>query len=134
MRQAGWRVDQGKLVDASGAQMKIRFLISNAGVAQKRVLEPLLKNFAVLGVDAEIEAWNDALTDSDLWTELSPQFTQVFDRIGEMKLLQANLMEKRKIDYRTKRFLWLSDTKRQSRVLSGIISRSSRRVFLFTYR
>jgi len=60
LKEAGWTVQNGKLVDAAGEPFRLRFLIAQSNTAQSRVLDPFLQNLQRLGIDAEIEERDDA--------------------------------------------------------------------------
>ncbi len=50
--QAGWRAEEGKLVDENGAPFKIEFLIFSP--SSERIIAAYIKNLTLLGIDAEI--------------------------------------------------------------------------------
>ena len=52
LREAGWEVKGGKLVNAAGEQMKIEFLLFEATF--QRVIGPYIKNLKRLGIDARM--------------------------------------------------------------------------------
>ncbi len=60
LKEAGWSVVDGKLVDVTGEQFRLRFLIAQSNTTQSRVLDPFLQNLKRLGIDAEIEERDDA--------------------------------------------------------------------------
>ncbi|MFM8800513.1 MAG: extracellular solute-binding protein [Tagaea sp.] len=54
LREAGWRVADGKLVDASGRQMSFEFLLPQGQTAFERILTPFIQNLERLGIAARI--------------------------------------------------------------------------------
>ncbi len=60
LKEAGWTVENGKLLGADGEPFTLRFLIAQSGTSQSRVLDPFMQNLKRLGIDAEIEERDDA--------------------------------------------------------------------------
>jgi microcin C transport system substrate-binding protein len=54
LREAGWRVVDGRLVDAQGRQMAFEFLIHQGQGGFERVINPFIQNLARLGIAARI--------------------------------------------------------------------------------
>jgi len=54
LREAGWRMADGKLVDASGRQMSFEFLLPQGQTAFERILTPFIQNLERLGIAARI--------------------------------------------------------------------------------
>ena len=52
MKKAGWKLDDGKLVNKDNEQFRIEFLSSSA--TQKRILLPYIDALNILGIDAWI--------------------------------------------------------------------------------
>lgn len=58
LKEAGWDVKGGKLVDARGKPFELEFLIGSP--TQERVVAPFLKNLKRLGIDAKIRTVDSA--------------------------------------------------------------------------
>jgi len=56
LREAGWRIADQKLVDASGKQMGFEILLHQSQGAFERVLGPFVANLKRLGIDARIRS------------------------------------------------------------------------------
>ncbi|MBI3504853.1 MAG: ABC transporter substrate-binding protein [Proteobacteria bacterium] len=54
LRDAGWRIADQKLVDASGKQMGFEILLTQSQVQFERVLGPFVANLKRIGIDARI--------------------------------------------------------------------------------
>jgi microcin C transport system substrate-binding protein len=54
LREAGWRIADGKLVDAQGRQMSFEFLLPQGQTAFERILTPFIQHLERLGVAARI--------------------------------------------------------------------------------
>ena len=59
LREAGWQVKDGKLVDAQGRQLRFEVLVDQGGLFERIVL-PYLENLKRLGVDASIRVVDTA--------------------------------------------------------------------------
>ncbi|WP_439815583.1 extracellular solute-binding protein [Zavarzinia sp. CC-PAN008] len=54
LKEAGWTIQDRKLVNAEGQQMRIEFLLDNDGGAFERVILPYIQNLERLGIAASI--------------------------------------------------------------------------------
>jgi microcin C transport system substrate-binding protein len=54
LREAGWRIADGKLVDSQNRQMSFEFLLPQGQTAFERIITPLIQNLERLGVVARI--------------------------------------------------------------------------------
>lgn len=82
LKEAGWSVVDGKLVDVTGEPFKLRFLIAQSGTSQSRVLDPFLQNLKRLGMDAEIEERDDAQFIRRVFQDPSHDWDMVVHGVG----------------------------------------------------
>ena len=59
LEEAGWTIQEQRLVNAEGAQLELEFLLTQGG-SQERVVQPFIDNLQKLGVDASLRGVDSA--------------------------------------------------------------------------